>query len=48
VGVGSYTLDGGFWGGGIIVPVRNTYDLFFAAGVEIDFDSQSIWLLIWS
>jgi hypothetical protein len=28
VSSGSYTLGGGFWGGGLIVPVANKYDLF--------------------
>ena len=28
VSAGSYTLGGGFWGGGIIVPVQNTYAVF--------------------
>ena len=28
VSAGSYTLGGGFWGGGVIVPVANHYDLF--------------------
>jgi hypothetical protein len=28
VSAGIYTLGGGFWGGGIIVPVANHYDLF--------------------
>lgn len=28
VSAGSYTLGGGFWGGGIIVPVANNYDLY--------------------
>jgi hypothetical protein len=27
LGGGSYTLNGGFWGG-VIVPVQNNYDLF--------------------
>jgi uncharacterized membrane protein len=28
VSAGSYTLGGGFWGGGIIVPVAQNYTLF--------------------
>lgn len=28
VSAGIYTLGGGFWGGGVIVPVANNYDLF--------------------
>jgi hypothetical protein len=28
VSAGSYTLGGGFWGGGVLVPVANKYDLF--------------------
>ena len=28
VSAGSYTLGGGFWGGGIIVPVQNTFAVF--------------------
>ena len=28
VSAGIYTLGGGFWGGGVIVPVQNDYDLF--------------------
>ncbi|CAG1001916.1 hypothetical protein GPROT1_03969 [Gammaproteobacteria bacterium] len=28
VSAGSYTLGGGFWGGGVIVPVANNYDLY--------------------
>jgi hypothetical protein len=28
VSAGSYTLGGGFWGGGVLVPVANRYDLF--------------------
>jgi hypothetical protein len=28
VSAGSYTFGGGFWGGGVIVPVANNYDLY--------------------
>jgi hypothetical protein len=28
VSAGIYTLGGGFWGGGVLVPVANKYDLF--------------------
>jgi hypothetical protein len=28
VSAGIYTLGGGFWGGGVIVPVANNYHLF--------------------
>jgi hypothetical protein len=28
VSAGIYILGGGFWGGGIIVPVANNYDLY--------------------
>jgi hypothetical protein len=28
VSAGIYTLGGGFWGGGVIVPVQNNYNLF--------------------
>lgn len=28
VSAGSYTFGSGFWGGGIIVPVANNYDLY--------------------
>ncbi len=28
VSAGNYILGGGFWGGGIIVPVRARYDVF--------------------
>lgn len=28
VSAGSYTLGGGFWGGGIIVPVQNNYQVY--------------------
>ena len=28
VSAGIYTLGSGFWGGGVIVPVQNNYDLF--------------------
>jgi hypothetical protein len=28
VSAGSYTLGGGFWGGGVIVPVQNNFDVF--------------------
>lgn len=29
VSAGSYTLGGGFWGGGIIVPAQSNYDLYW-------------------
>jgi hypothetical protein len=28
VSAGIYTLGGGFWGGGVIVPAQNTYAVF--------------------
>ena len=28
VSAGNYTLGGGFWGGGIIVPVQNNYRVY--------------------
>lgn len=28
VSAGSYTLGGGFWGGGVIVPVQNHFEVF--------------------
>lgn len=28
VSAGSYTFGGGFWGGGVIVPVQNHFDVF--------------------
>jgi len=28
VSAGAYTLGGGFWGGGVIVPAQTNYDLF--------------------
>ena len=28
VSAGNYTFGGGFWGGGLIVPVQNHFDVF--------------------
>lgn len=28
VSAGSYTLGGGFWGGGVIVPVQNSFTIY--------------------
>jgi hypothetical protein len=28
VSAGSYTLGGGFWGGGVLVPVQNSFSIY--------------------